>query len=199
MLRARRQTYTSRNLQEAPLRYLLLVVGFMLAGCADLGKTTVLEVEIATYVPESASLDRIATVKVFDIREHATLERTALSTSMGKIVFAPHETAIISELVQAEADHLLAAAGSTSRRDILVGIRILDVTTPSTAFYADMTVDIELVLRVGDEERSAKGAAVRRTWVWPTQERLQSTANAAFSDLSNSIEVALRELLFAGN
>jgi hypothetical protein len=127
------------------------------------------------------------------------MERTALSTSMGTIVFEPPESVAVGELVQAQADRVLAMSGTASRPDILVGIRTLDVTTPGTALYWDMVVDIELLLRVDDQERSAKGTAVGRTWLWPSQERLQSVTSAAFADLSRNLDVALRELLVGGN
>ena len=180
------------------MRRLLPFLLAAIAACADVGRITVLAVSVATYVPDAADLEQRARVEVFDIREQRVLERTALSTSLGTIEFQPRETLVIERLVQALADRLLAGyAGMQTMPEILCGIRVFDVTTPSTMLYWDMNAEIELLLRVGERERLAKGAATERTWIYPSQEHLQRVTDRAVGVLAADIDVALAELLLA--
>lgn len=183
-------------MRQIALVILLLTIG----ACADAGRVTVLGVSVATYVPEAAELERRAAVEVIDLRDQRVLERTALWVSLGAIEFQPRETVVIQRLVQALADRLLAtpAAGSTMPT-IYCGIRAFDVTTPSTMVYWDMTTGIELVLRIGDQERIATGSATERTWIYPSRERLQRVTDNAIAALAASIDTALAELLLAPN
>jgi len=183
----------------APRRAGLLVLVLLSlgsVGCTDMGEVTVLNVDIDTFVPGAASLPARASLEVFDVREEAELERTALGTSMGGVEFDRPAVEIVRQLVQASADRLLerqAAPGEAVK--ILCGIRAFDVRTPSTPLYWDMTAEFELVLRIGDEDRTAAGTATDRTFVWPTQKRLQAVTDEAFGELAGNVDKALAELL----
>lgn len=185
--------------EQAPRRaglFLLLLMSLGSIGCTGVGKVTVLSVDVDTFVPGAASLPAHASVEVFDVREGAELERTALTTSMGAIEFEPPEVETVRQLVQASADRLLVqqvAPGQAVK--ILCGIRSFDVRTPSTALYWDMTAEFELVLRIGDEDRAAAGRATERTYIWPSQERLQAVTDEAFAELAGNVDKALAELL----
>ena len=117
---------------------------------------------------------------------------------MGNIRFEPPEDQIIRELVQAKADSLLGQrAAIEPLPNILCGIRVFDATTPSTLLYWDMTVEIELVLRAGNEERTSRGRATGRTFIWPTEERLAKITHMAMTVLADDLEIALTDLLAA--
>lgn len=168
----------------------------VMSGCADVGEVTTLTVEPLSYVAETSNSQGIALVEVYDIRHTARRERTALDVSLGGIRFEPPEEQIIRELVQARADSIFGhRAAIEPPPNILCGIRVFDATTPSTMLYWDMIVEIELVLRVGDKERTAKGRATGRTYVWPTEERLAKIMHMAMTNLSDDLEVALKDLL----
>lgn len=166
-----------------------------LSGCADSGEVIVLNMDVDTVVPGDGDLPSRASVEVFDIREEAELERTALNTSMGAIEFDPPESELVRELVQARADSLLAQQTDFhGPAKILCGIRVFDVRTPSTALYWDMTAEFELVLRIGNEDRSAAGSATGRTFIWPSRARIQAVTDKAFVELARNIDIALTEL-----
>lgn len=168
----------------------------VMSGCADVGGVTVLTVDSQSYVPAVTNSQKRVIVEVFDIRHTARRERTALDVSLGGIRFEPPEEQIIRELVQAKADSIFGPrAAIEPPPNILCGIRVFDATTPSTMLYWDMIVEIELVLRVGDKERTAKARATGRTYVWPTEERLAKIMHMAMTILSDDLEVALTELL----
>jgi hypothetical protein len=168
----------------------------VMSGCADVGEITVLTVDSQSYVPAVTNSQKRVIVEVFDIRHTARRERTALDVSLGGIRFEPPEEQIIRELVQAKADSIFGhRAAIEPPPNILCGIRVFDATTPSTMLYWDMIVEIELVLRVGDKERTAKGRATGRTYVWPTEERLAKIMHIAMTILSDDLEVALKDLL----
>jgi len=170
----------------------------VMSGCADVGEVTVLTVDAQAYVSAAANPQRTVIVEVYDIRQTARRERTALDVSMGNIRFEPPEDQIIRELVQAKADSLLGQrAAIEPLPNILCGIRVFDATTPSTLLYWDMTVEIELVLRAGNEERTARGRATGRTFIWPTQERLAKITHMAMTVLADDLEIALTDLLAA--
>ena len=91
----------------APRRAAWLVLALVSlggAGCSDMGEVTVLSVDIDTFVPGAASLPARASIEIFDVREEAELERTALGTSMGGVEFEPPAIEIVRQLVQASAD-----------------------------------------------------------------------------------------------
>ncbi|MDH5622731.1 MAG: hypothetical protein OEY74_11675 [Gammaproteobacteria bacterium] len=167
-----------------------------LCGCADVGEVTVLTVDAQSYVSGATGSQQRALVEVYDIRQTARRERTALDVSLGNIRFEPPEEQIVRELVQAKVDRLLGQrAAPETPPNILCGIRVFDATTPSTMLYWDMIVEIELVLRAGDKERTARGRAAGRTYAWPTKERLARVTGMAMTVLSDNLDVALNEIL----
>ena len=54
-----------------------------------------------------------------------------------------------------------------------------------------------MVLRVGDRDREVEASASARTWKYPGPRLLEQVTREALVDLSEGIDVALRELLAA--
>lgn len=183
----------------------------LLAGCATqtapgakappaggaIGDITV-RVDPAGLAPEAQGLPRVARVEVSDIRQRVHSERATIGgVSMGRILFEPDELEVVRALVQAKADAALARLGRASAPTVYVGVREFGVLTPVTALYWDVTAKVELVLRVGGQDRTAAGAKTERTYRWPTQELVQGVTDEALRQAAAQTETALAELLAA--
>lgn len=166
-----------------------------LSGCADFGHTIILSAPVEVSLKALPDTADLIEVTVYDARTKTEMERTALGTSMGVVEFSPPEVEIIRSIVTAQGNSVLAKAGRPGRAKIVCGIRKFDVKTPSTVAYWDMTVDIEILLRVEDRQLIARGSATERTWIWPTQERLQEVSDTAIETLSLDIAATLASLL----
>ncbi|MFZ5555287.1 MAG: hypothetical protein ACOZDY_00970 [Pseudomonadota bacterium] len=153
-------------------------------------------VDPARFAPEAAALPRVAKVEVSDIRQKVHSERTTIGgLSMVRIVIEPGEVEIVRALVQAKADAALARLGRASAPTVYVGIREFGVQTPATALYWDVTAKVELVLRVGGQDRTAAATVTERTYWWPTQELVQRVTDEALWQVAAQTEKALAELL----
>jgi hypothetical protein len=178
------------------------------AGCAtETGKgadsaaqpwDVTVRVEPANLAPATRGLSRAAKVEVSDIRWRVHSERTATGdVYMGRIVIEPDELEIVRALVQAKADAVLARLGRTAAPTIYCGVRAFHVETPATMLYWDVTTHVELVLRVGEQDRTASATKTKRTYLWPSQELVQGVTNEALLQLAAEAETVLTDLLAA--
>jgi len=157
------------------LAVLCLVV--LLAGCAS---EALVSIDAAKLVPRADQTPQRAKVRVTDIRREVTLERTAYGGgSLGRIALQPPTQELVTLLVKATADEVLAQRGITEPQTVLCGIRTFDIATPATPFYCDVNVKIVLVLRVRGQDRTVSGWATERTFVWPSEEMITRVTTAA--------------------
>ena len=77
-------------------------------------------------------------------------------------------------------------------------IRIFDIKTPATLLYWDVNTTIELVLRVGNQDRIVTGTATERTYIWPSQEIIERVTTEALKQVSAKAERALIDLFASG-
>jgi hypothetical protein len=156
-------------------------------------------VDPAKLAREVEGLPRVVKVEVSDIRQTVHSERTTLGgVSMGRIVIEPEEVETVRALVQAKADAALARVGRASSPTVYVGIREFGVqATAATFFYFDITTKVELVLRVGGQDRNAAATVTERTYWFPTEELVQRVTDEALRQLAAQTEMALAELLAA--
>ncbi|WP_332748752.1 hypothetical protein [Hydrogenophaga sp.] len=156
-------------------------------------------VEPTRLAPQAQGLPRVAKVEVSDIRQRVHSERTTIGgVSMGRIVIEPDELEIVRALVQAKADAALARLRPRSVPTIYVGVREFGVLTPATVLYWDVTAKVDLVLRVGGQDRVAAGAKTERTYWWPSEELVQGVTDEALRQVAAQAEKALAELLSGG-
>lgn len=132
---------------------------------------------------------------VTDIRKEVNLKRTSLGgMSMGRITLQPPVPELIRLAVEAKLVDALERAGISEPQTVHCVIRIFDIKTPVTLLYWDVNTAIELVLRVGDQERVITGAATERTYIWASQEMIERVTTKALQQVSAEAERALIEL-----
>lgn len=135
-------------------------------------------------------------VSVYDIRKDVRMERTGLGgVSMGMITLQPPITELVRIVIEDKAKGTLAYRDGVAPPAVLCGIRIFDVTTPATLLYWNVTARIELVLRVGEQDRTISGTATERTFVWPSEDIIKRTTKNALDQVGNEAERALVELM----
>jgi hypothetical protein len=175
----------------------------VLAGCAKPAgepqafSVVVIPIDAAQVVSRAADAPRRTSVEVADIRKSATMERTSLGVSMGRIEFNPPAPELVRAVVQAKADEVVARLGLADPPLVLCGIRAFDITTPSTLIYWDLDAKIELVLRVRGQDHTVSAAATDRTYVWPTEALISNVTTEALKKLAAETERALSALLEA--
>ena len=142
---------------------------------------------------------RHAKLLINDIRKGVELERTTLGgMSLGKITLQPPVPELIQIAVEAKLDEVLERAGITDPQIVHCSIRIFDIKTPATLLYWDVNTTIELVLRVGNQDRIVTGTATERTYIWPSQEIIERVTTEALKQVSAKAESALIDLFASG-
>ena len=142
---------------------------------------------------------RHAKLLINDIRKGVELERTTLGgMSLGKITLQPPVPELIQIAVEAKLDEVLERAGITDPQIVHCSIRIFDIKTPATLLYWDVNTTIELVLRVGNQDRIVTGTATERTYIWPSQEIIERVTTEALKQVSAKAERALIDLFASG-
>lgn len=168
----------------------------LLAGCAATPPgEVVIPIDTALVIGRAAEAPKRAKVEVTDIRKEASMERTALGASMGRIDLRPAAPELVRTVVQAKADELIARQGIADPQPVLCGIRVFDVTTPSTPIYWDINAKIDVILRVRGRDHTATGSATERTFVWPTEALIARVTTEALQRLAADTESALTALL----
>lgn len=185
-----------------PASLVLALALALLAGCATPAgepqpfSVVVIPIDTAQVLGRAADAPQRARVEVTDIRKAASMERTALGVSMGRIELRPAAPELVRAVVQATADDVIARQG-IDPQTVLCGIREFDVTTPSTPIYWDISTKIEIVLRVHGRDRTASASATDRTYVWPTEALISNVTTEALKKLAAETERALMALLAA--
>jgi hypothetical protein len=175
----------------------------LLAGCATPAgepqpfSVVVISIDTAQVVGRAADASQRARVEVTDIRKTAAMERTALGASLGRVELKPPAPELVRAVVQAKADEVVARLGLADPPLVLCGIRVFDITTPSTPIYWDLDAKIELVLRVRGQDRTASAVATDRTYDWPTEALISNVTTEALKKLAAETERALIALLAA--
>lgn len=141
-------------------------------------------------------MPRHAKLLVTDIRKGTKFERTGLGgMSMGNISLQPPAPVLVRLAIEAKLVDALERAGIATPQTVHCGIRVFEIKTPMTLLYWDVNTTIELVLRVGDQERIITGVATERTYIWPSQEMIERVTTKALQQLSAEAERAFIELL----
>ena len=167
------------------------------------GSTKILDL-VVTIDGGQAGLSKIeatrhAKLLVNDLRKGVKLERTSLGgMSMGKITLQPPVPELIQLALEAKLDAVLERAGITDPQIVHCSIRIFDIKTPMTLLYWDVNTTIELVLRVGNQDRIVTGTATERTYIWPSQEMIERVTIEALQQVSAKAERALIDLFASG-
>jgi hypothetical protein len=134
-------------------------------------------------------------VELSDIRAKPSLERTALRASLGKVTLRPGESELVHAIVAAKAAALFQTKRGIAVPDtIYCGMRKFVIETPSTIFYWDIKTTVEIVLRVGEQDRVVAGDARERTYIYPTQKLIEKVARQALGKLADGIGPALTDL-----
>lgn len=178
----------------------VLVLSLAVLGITPGCSTDPVTVPISISIPatQQAATQSRAVVKVYDIRKQAEMERTTIGKlSLGKITLTPPVPEVVKTMVQTKADTVLARRTAAEPVTVSCGIREFDVTTPATMLYWDVTAKIELVLRVGDQDRNVSGVATERTYIWPSDDMIQRVAREALAKVGNETERALTDLISA--
>lgn len=174
----------------------VLLAALALGGCAGSVSDVVVPIDAAAIVHAAPAASRVTKLEIADIRHHSAPERTTIGgISMGRITFAPPEVELVRTIVTSGLDAALARPGVAAPAIVYCGIRAFDVTTPATPLYWDVTTAVEIVLRVGGQDRVASGKAVERTFAWPSPEIIQRVTIEALKQVARESEQALAVLL----
>lgn len=174
------------------------------AGAASSGvtsgpfKNAVVAISAAEIVDVSGAPTNVQ-LTVVDRRQKVVMERTTIGhTTMSAVVMQPNEIELIKSVVGAKLNQVAAALPpSGGSPGVVCDLTEFSVTTPATALYWDVTTDIAITLRVGDQQRALKGHAVKRTYAWPSESLIKTTTVEALKTVATKSGEALRELLAA--
>jgi len=198
----------TRNLDDRllmPNRRALLAIAaatVIAAGCAGgedrrLGEPITVRMAPEQFVGLPPGVGPRAQVAVTDIRRTGRMERDALGTSLGLIDLRPPPPELVQAVIQAKTEEVVTKLGVPPPPLVLCGIRVFDITTPSTPLYWDIRTDIEVVLRIGRQDRTVTASATERTFVWPSEELIARVTAQALRNLASESQPALSALLTA--
>lgn len=138
-------------------------------------------------------------VEVSDIRDSTTLERTTIGqVSLGRIEVVPPLPELVGAIVAAKVGKVAFEVPAGGEPPVIYcGLRRFTVETPATLLYWDIESRIEVVLRVGDQDREVVASAKERTWVYPSKKLLEKVTREALLDLADGLGPALTELAIA--
>lgn len=159
--------------------------------------TVVVSIEPGEIVPAPVVQSTVP-VEIVDRRAKVVMERTAMGQPMGGIVLQPKESELVSAIVTAKVQEALAAhPGLANEPGVSCEINDFSVTTPSTAFYWDVSTRVEWVLRVGDQQRTVTATGTQRTYLWPSAAVIKTATVQALQQASTQTGLAINELLAA--
>lgn len=158
----------------------------------------VIEIDPASIVTAPSDVT-LPPVEVSDIRESAALERTTIGqVSLGRIEVAPPLPELVGTIVAAKAGGIAFAVPPGGEPPVIhCGLRRFTIETPATLLYWDIQSRIELVLRVGDQDREVVASAKARTWVYPSKALLEKVTREALLELADGLGPALTALAAA--
>jgi len=181
--------------QTRDLALVVLVAMLGLGGCASSGADDVtVSIDFESLLPEGdVERPNPVPVRVTDIRQQAHLERTALGVHLGNIVVSPPVPDVVQRIVQTTADRVFVSADAPGE-PILTGIRVFEIATPSTPLYWDVVAEVELVVRLREEDRTVSGRAEERTYVWPSEKLISEVTHKALQRVVVQLKTVLTEL-----
>ena len=158
----------------------------------------VIAINPAEIVGEPGPPSSVA-LTVVDQRPQVVMERTAtFDVKMSAVVLQPGEMELIRSVVGAKLGQVAAELPpSSGPQTVVCAVTKFSVTTPATAFYWDVTTDVLLTLSAGDQQREARGHAVKRTYLWPSETLIKTVTVEALKQVAAESDTALRELLLA--
>jgi len=138
-------------------------------------------------------------LEVTDRRPKIVMERTALGhKAMSGVVLRPTETELVKAIMITELREAVAAqANSANGPSVACDITEFSITTPATVMYWDVTADIALTLRAGNQQRVVTGHSAKRTYAWPSESLIKAATVEALKGIAAQSGPALRELLTA--
>jgi hypothetical protein len=136
-------------------------------------------------------------LEVADRRAKIVMERTTVGAmAMSGVVLLPTETDLIKSVITAKLQEAIAARPkSASTPPVTCELTEFSITTPATVLYWDVTTDIAVTLRVGDQRRSLTAHAVRRTYTWPSESLIKAATVEALKQIATASGPALSELI----
>jgi hypothetical protein len=177
---------------------IVLLVSSLVACAGSPGSNVVIKMDPAQFQPPQSDVQKRARIEVVDVRPEIRRERTAMGISMGTVSFEPPETELVKAMLEPRINALLAMTAATSAAPVVYcGIRAFDVETPGTALYWDVRSHVELVIRVGKNDRTVSGTGTERTYTYPSAELIKRATNEALRQAGSQAEAALAELLTA--
>jgi hypothetical protein len=149
--------------------------------------------DVVAWRPEPTDVQ----VTVTDRRTRVVMERTTIGHMlMSGVVLQPSEVDLIKSIVTAKLKEAIAAQPeSASAPPVTCELTAFSVTTPATALYWDVTTDIAITLRAGEQERSLKAHAVKRTYSWPSESLIRTATVEALKEIATASGPALSELI----
>jgi hypothetical protein len=133
-------------------------------------------------------------IRFSDIRETVLVRSVANISEV--ITLEPSEPELVRAIVTAKTGAFLKAnPGRTVPQVIYCGLRKFVLATPSTLLHADIKVTIEIVLRVGQQDRVVAGEAGDRSYVGATHRQIEKVIRQALAGVADGIDPALTSLL----
>src|SRR5438552_14242411 len=125
-------------------------------------------------------------LEVTDRRPKIVMERTALGhKAMSGVVLRPTETELVKAIMITELREAVAAqANSANGPSVACDITEFSITTPATVMYWDVTADIALTLRAGNQQRVVTGRSAKRTYAWPSESLIKAATVEALKGIA---------------
>jgi hypothetical protein len=149
--------------------------------------------DVVEWWPENTDVQ----LTVTDRRTNVVMERTAAGDQlMSGVVLQPSATDLIESIIAAKLKQAIAAQPKFARvPPVTCELIVFSITTPATILYWDVTVDIVIALRVGNQQRSLTAHTVTRTYLWPTESLIGTVTVEALKVIATESGPALSELV----
>jgi hypothetical protein len=172
--------------------YLVFLLALFAAGCA---KDVVIRMP-SQAAPATSAGATLVNVTVLDTRRPgvAASKRESLGTPMGNITFEPSEAELVKRDLEVELSRRMAAKGLTQKESFSAVIEEFGVNTESTALYWDVNARISLVLKHGARDFPLNGTGTERTYVWPGEEVIQRSVDAAMQQINAGLDPVVASL-----
>lgn len=154
---------------------------------------TIAPADVAEWRAEPMNV-RVAAV---DRRANVVMERVFNGTTpMSDVVLQPGAADLIASIVTAKLREAVAAQPSgTSPPPVTCELTEFSITTPGTILYWDVTTDIAITLRVGNQQRAVTAHTVARTYWWPSEALIKDVTVEALKLIAKGSGTALGELV----
>ena len=159
--------------------------------------TAVVAIPLADVVKRQPDASEAQLVTVVDRRRRIVMERTTIGNiPLSGVVLQPSEADLIKLTIAAKLKEVMEGQPQLAgAAPVTCDLTEFSVTTPATALYWDMTTDIAVTLRVGDQQRALTGHAVKRTYAWPSESLIKTTTVEALKMIATASGPALSEMI----